>query len=166
MAVLLISNTAADADLLTAEGQVVDESISATKVESMSRVARAYYTFWSTGDPQFAEVALAADFLDLNLPQGRPQGPRGPIVASQHFREAIPDLSVSVEEMFIVGDRVIGRLRFKGHFTGRFNGVQGKGQAVDFSAVDIYQIKNGKISTNWHLEDNLRLLEDMGVIER
>ncbi|CAK2549701.1 hypothetical protein VCRA2113O415_70155 [Vibrio crassostreae] len=31
--------------------------------------------------------------------------------------------------------------------------LQGSGQNIDFPAVDIYEIHDGKITKNWHLED-------------
>jgi hypothetical protein len=46
--------------------------------------------------------------------------------------------------MFVVEDKVILRLRFKGHFTGKFHNKIGQGQAINFSAVDMYTIKNGE----------------------
>jgi predicted ester cyclase len=134
----------------------------------MSLAARRYYAFWNTGDVRYADAALAPDFVDRNLPNGRPQGLEGPVFASKIFRAAVPDLHLEVEEMLIVGDRVIGRLRFSGHFTGTFgNGAtarQGDGQAIDFIATDIYRIANGRIAENWHLEDNLTLLQQLEVI--
>jgi predicted ester cyclase len=57
-------------------------------------------------------------------------------------------------------------LRFSGHFTGTFNGVQGQGQAVNFIATDIYRIANGRIAENWHLEDNLTFLQQIGIVAR
>lgn len=142
----------------------LDKSLSDAQNEIQSLAARRYYTFWGTGDARFAKAALDESFKDLNLPQGRPQGPEGALQASAHFRQAIPDLQVEVEEMLIVGDKVIGRLHFRGHFTGKFNGTQGAGQSIDFSAIDIYRIAQGKIVENWHLEDNLELLLQMGLV--
>jgi predicted ester cyclase len=112
----------------------------------------------------YARAALAEDFIDLNLPEGRPQGPTGPIVASRSFRVAVPDLSVSVEEAWVVGEQVISRLRFTGHFSGQFGELQGDGRSIQFDAVDIYTIKDGRISTNWHLEDNLTFLTRIGAV--
>jgi predicted ester cyclase len=147
---------------------VIDRSIPAPQREAMSLAARRYYAFWDTGDAVYANAALAPDFVDRNLPAGRPQGPEGPVFASKNFRTAVPDLHVEVEEMLIVGDRVIGRLRFTGHFTGTFgNGAaarQGDGRAIDFIATDIYRIVNGRIAENWHLEDNLTLLQQLGAV--
>jgi predicted ester cyclase len=166
-AALPVATSAADS-LPLPKSVVTDRSIPAPQREAMSLAARRYYAFWDTGDVVYANAALASDFVDRNLPAGRPQGPEGPVFASKNFRTAVPDLHLEVEEMFIVGDRVIGRLRFTGHFTGTFgNGAsarQGDGRAIDFIATDIYRIANGRIAENWHLEDNLTLLQQLGAV--
>jgi predicted ester cyclase len=79
---------------------------------------------------------------------------------------AIPDIQCEVEQMMVVGDRVIAHLRFTGHFTGQFKNVQGRGQPIDFIATDIYRVVEGRIAENWHLEDNLTLLQQLGLIAK
>jgi predicted ester cyclase len=167
IAALPLAASAADA-LPLPKAVVADRSIPAAQREAMSLAARRYYAFWNTGDVGYANAALASDFVDRTLPPGRPQGSEGPVLASKNFRAAVPDLRVEVEEMLIVGDRVIGRLRFTGHFTGTFGtgagARQGDGRAINFIATDIYRIANGRIAENWHLEDNLALLQQLGVV--
>lgn len=68
--------------------------------------------------------------------------------------------------MIVAGDRVVTHLHFRGHFTGRFREAQGKGEAIDFIATDIYRIANGRIAENWHLEDNLTLLQQLGLVAK
>lgn len=157
---------ALDNELLVPATIIQDQSISAAQRQAQILAARRYYTFWHTGDARFAKAVLASNFMDLNLPEGRPQGPEGPLQAAEFFRAAVPDLKAEVVEMLIVGDRVIGRLRFTGHFTGTFKNQQGKGQPIDFSAVDIYRIAQGKIVENWHLEDNLTLLQQLDQLHK
>jgi predicted ester cyclase len=136
----------------------------AAGIEKTLLPARRYYAFWNTGDEHFAQQALSSDFIDLNLPDGRPQGPEGPRVASRQFRQAVPDLSLSVERAWVVDNQVISHLHFAGHFSGSFAGRKGDGRAISFDAVDIYTIQDGRITTNWHLEDNLALMKQLGVI--
>ena len=131
--------------------------------------ARRYAAFWESGDPALARLALADDFTDRTLPAGRPQGLAGPLQASQVFHAAVPDLQVAIEEMLVAGDRVTLRLHFTGRFTGVFptpqGELRGQGQAIDFHAFDLYRVNGqGRISDNWHLEDNLTLLRQMGVL--
>jgi predicted ester cyclase len=96
----------------------------ARAVEAEMLPARRYYGFWTTGDEHYAIDALAPDFIDLNLPEGRPQGPQGPLVASRGFREAVPDLEVTVEHAWIAGDQIISQLHFSGHFTDTSKGAR------------------------------------------
>ncbi|HKR46453.1 MAG TPA: ester cyclase [Paraburkholderia sp.] len=158
---------AATADNLVQPQQlIVDKSLSKQQLQQQIHAARLYDTFWSTGDEAQAREALAADFTDRTLPAGRPQGVAGPLAASKVFHGAVPDVHADVEQMIVTGDRVVSHLHFTGHFTGTFNGVQGKGQPVDFIATDIYRIHDGKITDNWHLEDNLTFLQQLGVVAK
>jgi predicted ester cyclase len=156
---------AAGDDLVQPEVLIVDQSLPAGQVEQQILAARTYDTFWSTGDEAQARAALAPDFTDRTLPPGRPQGIAGALAASKFFRGAVPDVRCEVKQMIVAGDRVITHLRFTGHFTGKLKDVQGHGQPVDFIATDIYRIRNGQIAENWHLEDILTFLQQVGVVK-
>lgn len=131
---------------------------------AMARAALRYASFWNTGDEAMARAALAPDFVDRTPPPGRTPGVEGALAASRNFRAAVPDLSCTVEQLIVAGNRVVSHLHFRGHFTGRFGDRQGHGQPVDFIATDIYRIVDGRIADNWHLEDNLTLLKQLGVV--
>lgn len=167
-AICAVASRAQTNDLPEPLSVIADPALPKAKTETMLLAARRYYAFWNTGEEHFAYAALSPDFVDRNLPVGRPQGREGPLVASRAFRTAVPDLRVEVEEMLLVGDRVVGRLHFRGHFSGTFgSGPElraGDGRAIDFIAIDIYRISEGKIVENWHLEDNLTLLRQLGVV--
>lgn len=113
-----------------------------------------------------ARTALAPYFIDRTLPPGRAQGIPGPLAASQFVRAAIPDLRCEIEQMIVAGDRVVVHLHFRGHFTGRFKDTQGNGATIDFIATDIYRVVDGRIAENWHIEDNLTLLQQLGQIAK
>ncbi|PTQ13322.1 hypothetical protein CLG96_04265 [Sphingomonas oleivorans] len=51
-----------------------------------------------------------------------------------------------------------------GHFTSYFQSRTGTGQPVDFIATDILRVQDGKITDHSHLEDNLTLLKQIGII--
>uniref|UniRef100_UPI0040474564 ester cyclase n=1 Tax=Shewanella baltica TaxID=62322 RepID=UPI0040474564 len=139
---------------------ISDES---PQTQVIARAALLYASFWSTGDVRFAHSALATGFIDRTLPAGRAQGITGPLEASKAFRAAVPDLSVSVEHLLIVGDRAVVRLRFNGRFTGVFGEQQGQGQKIDFRAVDMYRVRDGFITDNWHLEDYQTLFSQLAA---
>ncbi|HFP9223912.1 TPA: ester cyclase [Raoultella planticola] len=143
---------------------IEENNLLSAREAALETVARRYATFWNTGDEALAREALADNFVDKTPPEGRKQGPEGALLASRAFRTAVPDLSCEVEQMIVAGDRVVSHLHFRGHFTGTFGKLKGKGQQVDFIATDIYQVRNNKIIANWHLEDNLTLMKQLGVL--
>ncbi|GGO92066.1 ester cyclase [Wenjunlia tyrosinilytica] len=143
----------------------VDRSIGEHRARRTVRAAQYFDTFWNTGDKTYLDRAISPDFTDLTLPPGRPQGPEGPVFASRAFRAAVPDLSVEITELIVGRDKVTTRLHLHGHFTGTFQGVEGKGQVVDFPAIDVLTVADGRISTNAHLEDNLTFLKQLGIVK-
>jgi predicted ester cyclase len=157
---------AAEPALIVPNILVADPGLTTEQVRLQTLAARQYATFWSSGESELARQALAPDFKDRALPPGRAQGLAGPLAASVTFHAAVPDLQCSIQQMIVSGDRVVSHLRFTGHFTGTFNGVKGQGQTVSFIATDIYRIDKGRIAENWHLEDNLAFLQQIGVIAR
>jgi predicted ester cyclase len=161
-AVLLATPAFAATDIRV-DGLVVATSISAAQREATLRAVRAFYGFWNTGDDGLLRTAIAPTFTDHTLPPGRPQGPGGPAFASRQFRAAVPDLGVVVEKAIVAGDYVTVHMRFTGHFTGQFGQSKGAGQPIAFAATDLIKVQNGRITDNWHIEDNLTLLQEMGV---
>jgi predicted ester cyclase len=157
---------ARDVPLVHPHTTVLDQSLSKAQLAAQILAARRYDSFWNTGDESLARAALATDFTDSTLPPGRPQGIAGPLAASKTFRSAVPDLHCEVDQMIVTGDRVVAHLHFTGHFTGVFKSVQGNGQPIDFIATDIYRIADDRIAENWHIEDNLTLLQQLGVVAK
>jgi predicted ester cyclase len=127
--------------------------------------ARRYAAFWNTGNEAYARLALSPEFIDRTLPDGRVQGPNGPLQASKGFRAAVPDLRAEVDDVVVAGDRTSVHLHFHGHFTGQFQNLTGNGQRVDFQPFDPYRVQDGRIVENWHLEDNLTLLKQLGAVK-
>jgi steroid delta-isomerase-like uncharacterized protein len=132
-------------------------------VQPVILAARRYAAFWNTGEARYAEAALASDFFDRTLPSGRAQGLKGVLEAAKSFRTAIPDLRAEIEELLVVEDRAVIRYVFTGHFTGTFKNLKGDAREISFRAVDIYRVQHGQISDNWHVEDNLSLMQQLGA---
>jgi len=157
---------AADTVLIEPHNLTIDRSLRREQADAEILVARRYDTFWDTGDEALARAALAPNFVDNTLPTGRAQGINGPLAASRFMRNAIPDLRCEIEQMIVAGDRVVTHLRFRGHFTGRFGQIQGQGQTINFIATDIYHVVDGRIAENWHIEDNLTLQQQLGLLPK
>ena len=136
------------------------------EIEKLLESVDDFYGFWNNGSQVLLSRALSPAFTDHTLPAGRIQGVAGPAAASKEFLAAVPDLKVTVLQRLVIADRVVSHLRFTGHFTGPFRDLIGKGQAIDFIATDILRVQDGKITDNWHLEDNLTFLTQIGAIPK
>jgi predicted ester cyclase len=161
-----VTYTFAADSVLIEPRSLLDRSLPRGQADAQIIAARRYDTFWNTGDEALARAALAPNFIDNTLPTGRPQGLAGPLAASKLMRAAIPDLRCEIELMIVAGNRVVTHLRFRGHFTGRFGQIQGQGQTINFMATDIYRVADGRVAENWHIEDNLTLQQQLGLIPK
>lgn len=157
-----VQSSATAADLKVDD--VVHASLKSRHEIAAEKAAMQFYAFWNTGDTATLKKAISPAFVDHTLPPGRPQGPDGPAFASKNFRVAVPDLSVEVRKMVFSGDYVTVHMTFRGHFTGEFAGKKGSGQSIEFIATDLLKVTRGLVTDNWHIEDNLTLLKQMGVV--
>ena len=146
------------------ESMTVDRSLSPADAAQMIKTARLFYAFWDTGNAEYVSASVDNNFRDNTLPEGRPQGSKGLLYASQAFRSAVPDLHCKIEDLLVSGDRITARLAFTGTHKGEFMGQPATGNPVRFLAIDILRIRGGRIVEDWHLEDNLTLLQQLGVV--
>ncbi len=152
------------AEVPTPKSVTIDKSLPAAEAQAMIHTARMFYAFWNTGEEKYLRASVAADFHDNTLPKGRPQGYKGILFASANFRKAVPDLRCSVEDLIIAGDKIVCRMVFTGHNTGPLDGHPPSGNEVRFIAVDVLHVRGGKVFEDWHLEDNLTFLQQIGVV--
>jgi steroid delta-isomerase-like uncharacterized protein len=76
---------------------------------------------------------------------------------------AIPDLHTEVKDIFAQGNKVVVRLVVTGTQKGSLLGVPASGRAVRWDAIDLYHLKNGKISEEWAGEDYVAFLNSTGT---
>ena len=74
------------------------------------------------------------------------------------FAQSIPDMSFTVKEAFVVGDRVIVRGEVAGTPAGPLFGAPHTGKSFRIMAIDIQTIRDGKIVKTYHLENWLAAL--------
>ena len=83
----------------------------------------------------------------------------------QTLRSAMPDLRVTTEDIFGAGDRVAMRIRVTGTHTGEVLGIPPTGRGVEFSGINIYRLKHGKIAETWQLPDVWGFMTQVGAVK-
>jgi predicted ester cyclase len=125
-------------------------------------IVRHLYDTLSTGDTTLVDQALAPDWEAI--PAMRTGGgPAGWKAAITHLRGVFTDLTVTIEDIVVAGDRVAVRTVTRGVHTGELLGVPGTGRPVEFRAADFHRLAGGRIATTWHLEDYFGLAAQLGL---
>jgi predicted SnoaL-like aldol condensation-catalyzing enzyme len=74
---------------------------------------------------------------------------------------AVPDLAWNVEDMMVLGDRVIVRGRATGTPTGEFWGARPTGKSFNTMAVDVFTVRGDKLAMAYHIENWVAALQQM-----
>ncbi|MFZ4807660.1 MAG: ester cyclase [Hyphomicrobiaceae bacterium] len=69
------------------------------------------------------------------------------------FGKLIPDLTWTVKEVLVDGDRIVVRSTASGSPTGPLFGVEPQGRSFSIMTIDIHIAKDGKLVTAHHIED-------------
>lgn len=78
---------------------------------------------------------------------------------------AVPDMSFTIEDSVVDGDRVWVRVRGRGTNTGPFFGPP-SGRPVDITVFDQARVVGGQIVEHWGVPDRFALLAQTGVLAR
>ena len=96
---------------------------------------------------------IAPDLLDHNAVASQPDGLEGFLHWARSAREAFPDLTGTVEDLLADGDKVAGRVTWRGSHRGDLMGVPATGRTVEFAAFHIVRFSNGLAVEWWGVAD-------------
>jgi steroid delta-isomerase-like uncharacterized protein len=104
------------------------------------------------------------DFVNLSAPPGMPTDRETGKLFLQALAAAYPDISVTIDDMFAEGDRVVTRKTFTGTNSGEFMGVPATGRRVTLQYVDIMRVRDGRIVDHWNVLDQLSWMTQLGLL--
>ena len=76
-----------------------------------------------------------------------------------------PDLHVAIEGVIAEGEKVCIRLKETGTHTGKFRGLTPTCKKINYTAITIWRIVNGKVVEGWGVYDMLDYYKQLGVID-
>lgn len=80
------------------------------------------------------------------------------------WREAFPDLHITVEKQVAENDLVAVRWTARGTNTGAGNGIPATGKAVQITGTTLFRMDEGKIAEEWTCADSLGLMKQLGML--
>lgn len=117
-------------------------------------LADLYVEMLNTHNPDLVDQFVAEDYINHNVvvADGRE--------ANREFWTAfftgLPDVSVTMEDLIVSGDRVVGRFVYRGTHAGDLLGVPASGKPVEMRSIDIWRVSDGRFAEHW---DELNLME-------
>ena len=113
-------------------------------------------------------AALAADHAE----EGVVVSPTGGVLEGRHEIEriyrlwltAFPDLSFTIEDLLVDGDRAVVLCRVTGTHTGEFFGTAPTGRRIEVAGAFIYRLADGFIVHERRVLDFTGLLVQVGVL--
>jgi predicted ester cyclase len=80
------------------------------------------------------------------------------------YRNAFPDVQMSLEDQVAEGDMVVTRWIASGTHQGEFMGIAPTGDRVTVAGTSIERIVDGKIEETWDDYDALGMMQQIGAI--
>src|SRR3954454_14054536 len=130
--------------------------------EGIESVVRHFFDdVWNGGDVSKVRAFLAESFVSHNTLGVVILGPDQYGRAVSTYRLAVPDLVVTLEDVFVRGDRVAVRGVDRGTHVGELMGIPGSGQKFAATWIEIFRIDGRKAAEGWLETDTRRLLDQL-----
>ena len=123
---------------------------------------------WNRGSEEAIArlMAPSARFHGLPTPDG--SGIVGPDAFKpffRQFREAFPDIRISIERSVANGEMVALHCRVTGNHRGAGLGIAPTGNALDVEGMAMARIRDGRILEAWNCFDFLALYGQVGLVQ-
>jgi steroid delta-isomerase-like uncharacterized protein len=135
-------------------------------IEKNQTLIEAYfYEVWNKGNFEKLEQIIDPSYVNHNPSTPNPlPGPAGlkPIILA--MRQAIPDLTYTIEETIITEDRIVARVLVRGTHRDTLFGIPGTGRKFEIRQINVEYVKNGKIVEHWRVTEELKWMQQLGVL--
>lgn len=134
-------------------------------IEANKKVMEQFIRFINTGDRTIGEPIISPDVIFYAPTSPEPlHGFDGYMAVLDMMRGTMPDVQWKAEEFIAEGDKVMIRFTMTGTQTQPFMGMPATDKPVKVTAMNIYQLKDGKIIREHGLPDIFTMLRQIGVI--
>jgi steroid delta-isomerase-like uncharacterized protein len=120
---------------------------------------------WEKGNMEVADEVFADRYVS-HQPDGSEEerGPEDVKLFLRQYREAFPDLRITIGDQIAEGDRVVTRWSSRGTHRGEFRGIAPTGNEVRLTGIGIFRFSDGKVVESWDNFDQLGMMQQLGVV--
>jgi steroid delta-isomerase-like uncharacterized protein len=125
-------------------------------------LAERFVTMLNDHDPDAVDAFVSVDYINHNPFVGDGREANRTFWAS--FFTAFPDVEATMDDLVVVGDRVVGRFTYRGTHAGLFYGLPATGKSIEMRSIDIWRAQNGEFVEHWDELNLLDVFQQLGLI--
>lgn len=138
-----------------------------TDIDANKKVVREFIDgLFSRGYLDAVDTYLSEDFVNHDPPFGVSTDREGMRAAGARFRAAFPDWHSEVHLLVAEADLVAEHFTARGTHRGEIMGVAPSGREVVLPGINIFRVREGRITERWGRLDDLGFLQQLGVVPR
>jgi steroid delta-isomerase-like uncharacterized protein len=128
-------------------------------------VRRLFAELWNNGNLSVADEIFAPTYThnDPSTPDFG-KGPDSEKRRASLYRNAFPDIHLTIEDVIAEGETVMTRWSCRGTHKGDLNGIAPTGKHITLSGVTIARVSNGKLMEGYVNWDALGMMQQLGVV--
>jgi len=128
--------------------------------ERYMQIARRWFTEGRTGNLAMAEGIFSEDVRT----NGIRVGVAGPVGRIRDRLAGFADLTTSIQDMFVSGDKLAVTLIWRGTHTGPYGGLPATGQPVEVRDTAIWHFTGAKVTEILTVHDQFAILKQVGYL--
>jgi predicted ester cyclase len=143
-----------------ARGEAMTSAAEVENSERYMQIAERWFTEGWAGN-----LAMADDIFSEELQtNGVRVGVAGPVGRIRERLLGFPNLTTSIVDMFVSGDKIAVSLIWRGTHTGPYGGIAATGKPVEVRDNAIWHFRDGKVTEILTLQDQFGLLKQIGYL--
>ena len=122
---------------------------------------------WNKGNLNFIDEVTDPNFVshDPAGPEDMGGGVEGKRRFTEMYRNAFPDIQMSVEDVIAEGDKVVTRWTVRATHQGELMSIPPSGNRVEVTGISIDRMEGGKFVETWSTYDALGMMQQLGVMD-
>jgi predicted ester cyclase len=125
-------------------------------------LAEAYVAMLNHHDPDAVDGFVAVGYVNHNRMVS--DGREANRAFWADFFAAFPDLTATMDDLVLAGDKVVGRFTYRGTHCGPLFGIPPTGKPVEMASIDIWRVAGGEFAEHWDELNLLEVFQQLGVI--
>ncbi len=113
-------------------------------------------------EPLYEEL-FASDCQQYMPPNAEPMSFEEYKPMAKQVYEAFPEIKHTVGDIIAERDKVAAKILVHTVHEGEFSGIPATGKELEWTAIAIFQISDGKIKARWEIADIMGLYQQLGI---